>query len=141
MEFWPKARRIGAAPIFINYRREDSAGYAGRLFDRFVGELGRDQVFRDFENIPPGENFTQAIHQGIDGSVVLLVLIGPRWLTAADADGRQRLADPCDLVRREIELGLQRKLRVIPVLLPGANMPAAQDLPESLRPLTQYNAF
>jgi uncharacterized protein len=132
---------MASSTIFICYRREDSAGHAGRLFDRLVNRLGRDRVFRDIDSIQPGENFIEAIRQKINVSEVLLVLIGPRWLTAVDPEGRKRLTDGNDLVRLEIEMGIERKLRVIPVLLPGVSMPAANELPESLAPLAQYNAF
>lgn len=126
---------------FISYRREDSAGYAGRLFDRLVDKLGRDHVFRDIESIAPGDDFADSIRKQLSTCDVLLVLIGPRWLTATDGQGRKRLEDEKDLVRKEIELGLERKIRVIPVLLPGTSMPNANDLPMTLAPLAQFNAI
>lgn len=130
-----------ASTVFISYRREESAGHAGRLFDRLVGKLGRDHVFRDVDNIRPGEDFADAIRQRIQASDVLIVLIGPRWLSAADGEGRKRLEDASDLVRLEVEMGLERKMRVIPVLLSGAAMPDAKELPATLAPLTKFNAF
>ncbi len=132
---------MASSTVFISYRREDSAGHAGRLFDRLASKLGHDHVFRDVDNIRPGENFVETIRQRIDDSNVLFVLIGPRWLSAADGDGRRRLEDTSDLVRLEIELGLQRKMRVIPVLLPGAAMPNAKELPNTLAPLVKFNAY
>jgi ankyrin repeat protein len=131
----------GSSTVFISYRREDSAGHAGRLFDRLAGQLGRNHVFRDVDNIGPGENFHDAIRQKIAASDVLFVLIGRRWLTVSDESGRRRLDDTSDLVRREIEMGLERKMRIIPVLLPGAAMPAAKDLPDALAPLATLNAY
>jgi ankyrin repeat protein len=127
--------------VFISYRREDSAGYAGRLFDRFVAKLGRDHVFRDIENIAPGDNFADSIRQRLSTCDVLIVIIGPRWLTATDQQGRRRLDDEHDLARAEIELGLERKIRVIPVLLPGTTMPAVSDLPPPLAALAALNAI
>jgi len=126
--------------VFISYRREDSAGHAGRLFDHFAKKLGRDRVFRDVDKIRPGQNFVEAIRDRIHASEVLLILVGPRWLTTADGQGRRRLEDPNDLVRLEIETGLKRGMRVIPVLLPGATIPDAKELPETLVPLSQLNA-
>ncbi len=132
---------MASSTVFISYRREDSAGHAGRLFDRLAGKLGRDRVFRDVDNIRPGEDFTDVVRERIHSSEVLFVLIGPRWLTATDADGARRLDDPNDTVRLEIETGLQGKIRVIPVLLPGATMPKTKDLPGTLAPLVKLNAY
>ncbi len=132
---------MASSTVFISYRREDSAGYAGRLFDRLVDQLGRDHVFRDIENIAPGDNFADLIRKRLTTCDVLLVIIGPRWLTATDQQGRKRLEDSKDLVRTELELGLERKIRTIPVLLPGTSMPSESDLPTALAPVAQFNAI
>src|SRR5215831_6184822 len=132
---------MSSSVVFISYRREDSAGHAGRLFDRLVDHLGRDHVFRDIESIEPGEQFADSIRKRLATCDVLLALIGPRWLSATDPHGRKRREDATDLVRREIELGLERRIRVSPVLLPGATMPSPNELPESLAPLAQHNAI
>ena len=126
--------------VFICYRREDSAGHAGRLFDRIVARVGRRRVFRDVDSIQPGENFVEAVRERVAASTVLLVLIGPRWLQPSNFSERPRLADPHDLVSLEIVTALEHKLKVIPVLLNGAAMPAAQDLPTAVAPLAQLNA-
>lgn len=127
--------------IFISYRREDTVGNAGRLFDRLAERFGRDKVCRDIEDFPAGEDFVLAIKQKIERSDVLLALIGPRWLTATDEEGRWRLADENDFVRLEIVTALERNIRIIPVLLHGARMPKAKDLPGDLAPLARRNAF
>jgi ankyrin repeat protein len=132
---------MASSTVFISYRREDSAGHAGRLFDRLASKLGRDHVFRDVDNIRPGENFIEAIRNKIKASDVLFVLIGPRWLTAVDHEGRKRLEDAGDLARLEIEIGLEQKIRLVPVLLPGASMPSEKDLPASIAQLGTFNAF
>jgi hypothetical protein len=87
--------------IFINYRRDDSAGHAGRLHDRFVSVLGGRSVFMDLDDIQPGANFVNAIEEQVGACDVMLVLIGKRWL-ARDAAGRRRIDDPDDFVRIEI---------------------------------------
>src|SRR5215471_3944124 len=132
---------MASSAVFISYRREDSAGYAGRLFDRLVARLGRDHVFRDIEDIAPGDDFVDSIRQLLTTCDVVLVIIGPRWLTATDQQGRKRLEDSKDLVRAEIEQGLERKIRIIPVLLPGTSMPSENDLPAVLAPIAQFNAM
>jgi ankyrin repeat protein len=131
---------MGMPTIFISYRREDSIGHAGRLFDRLAERFGRDRVYRDIDAIEAGEDFVAAIRQQVDKSDVLLALIGPRWLTAKDAEGRSRLADENDLVRLEIATALNRNIRVVPVLLQGATMPGSRDLPTELARLAQRNA-
>ncbi|MBD5804357.1 Ankyrin repeat protein [Azoarcus sp. Aa7] len=127
--------------IFISYRRDDASGDAGRIFDRLADHFGKDRVFRDVDAIPAGEDFVEAIRHRIAQADVLLVLIGPRWLTATDGEGHWRLADDKDFVRIEILGALKRGMRVIPVLLQDAEMPRAQDLPGGLAPLAQRNAF
>ena len=124
---------MASPAIFISYRREDSSGHAGRLFDRLVEHFGKERIYRDIDTIQAGENFVEAVRQKVNVSDVVLVLIGPRWLTATDEEGRWRLADENDLVRLEIATGLERNIRVIPVLLQGASMPRAKDLPRACR--------
>ncbi|HEY7318044.1 MAG TPA: ankyrin repeat domain-containing protein [Candidatus Binatia bacterium] len=132
---------MASPAIFISYRREDSIGHAGRLYDRLAEHFGKERIYRDIDTIQAGENFVEAVRQKVNVSDVVLVLIGPRWLTATDDEGRWRLADENDLVRLEIVTGLERNSRVIPVLLQGASMPRAKDLPGALAGLAQRNAF
>jgi hypothetical protein len=68
---------------------------------------------------------------------LLLAIIGPGWVAAADANGAPRLADPNDFVRVEIEHALRRQVTVIPVLVDAAEMPAAAELPDSIAPLVR----
>src|SRR5215212_581482 len=130
-----------AKGMFISYRREESAGYTGRIADRFTEHFGKDRVFRDIDSIEPGLDFAEAIERAIGSSGVMLAVIGKNWLTATDAAGRNRLQDPHDYVRMEIAAALKRNMRVIPVLVQGASMPGTDELPEDLAPLTRRNAF
>jgi TIR domain len=127
--------------IFISYRRDDAGGHAGRLCDRLIERFGKGQIFRDLDAIDPGADFVAAIQKAVGECDVLLALIGKHWSTITDNDGRRRLEDARDFVRLEIVAALQRKIRVIPVLVQGAAMPGARDLPDVLRPLAQRNAF
>ena len=117
------------AKLFINYRREDTAPYAGRLYDRLTAHFGAGQVFIDIDQIEPGEDFVEAINAKVGACEVAIVSIGPDWLSVADASGKRRLDDTEDFVRMEILAALERKIRVIPVLVGGARMPTKQDLP------------
>lgn len=127
--------------IFLSYRRGDTAGHAGRLFDRLADRFGRDAVFMDVDTIRPGEDFARAISDRIGTCDVLIALIGDQWLTMTDAAGRRRVDDPQDFVRSEVEAALQRGIPILPVLVEGARMPAASELPESLRELVQRQAM
>ncbi|WMJ09027.1 SUMF1/EgtB/PvdO family nonheme iron enzyme [Nitrosomonas sp. sh817] len=129
------------AKIFINYRRKDSAPYAGRLYDRLAGHFGYDHVFMDIDQIEPGEVFDQVIEDKLAAVQAAVVLIGEHWLDITDANGQRRLDDPDDWVRLEIAAVLERGIRVIPVLVGGATMPKSTQLPECLGPLTRRQAI
>ena len=133
----PRPKR---SAIFVNYRREDSAGHAGRLFDRLSGRFP-DRVFMDIDTIEPGIDFVGVIEEAVGGCEVLIVVIGRAWLSATDAAGRRRLDNPSDFVRLEIAAALDRSIRIIPVLVEGAAMPAPEELPPDLIRLTRRNAI
>jgi len=132
-------RRRARYRVFLSYRRDDSAGHAGRLYERLVDDLGHGAVFIDVEKIPAGAHFEQVIAGRIATAETVLVVIAPGWVDARDAAG-SRLEQPADFVRREIEMALAQAKRVIPVLVGGARMPAAGELPPTIRPLAALNA-
>src|SRR6266849_9844494 len=123
--------------VFISYRREDAADAAGRLYDSLTDHF-RDQVFMDIDTIEPGVDFIDVVNQAVGSCDVLLALIGRQWTTAVDAKGRRRLEDEDDFVRLEIKAALDRKVRVIPVLLQGASMPGSDELPQALSGLSFF---
>jgi uncharacterized protein with WD repeat len=127
--------------VFISYRRQDTEYFAGQLYDRLADRLGDDQVFMDVARIGLGIDFTEAITQAVSTCQVLLAVIGPLWLTATDEHGRRRLDDPKDFVRLEIQAALERGIRVIPILVSGAKMPRADQLPRRLAKLARRNAI
>ena len=129
-----------AKRIFISYRRSDTQMAAGRLHDSLVGRFGGPSVFRDKEAIRPGYDWIDEIQNALAGDVVVVALLGPQWTDSRDAEGRRRLDDPEDANRVELETALTKKVPVIPVLVEGANMPDADDLPSSLRALIRRNA-
>ncbi|MEU7818616.1 toll/interleukin-1 receptor domain-containing protein [Pseudonocardia sp. NPDC049154] len=126
--------------IFLSYRREDTRHMAGRLADRLTGRFTAVQVFMDVDTIEPGMDFARAIAEAVETCDVLLALIGPRWLGVDARSGRPRLHDPSDYVSLEIRFALERDVRVIPVLIDGADMPEATELPRRLQPLVNRNA-
>jgi TIR domain len=111
------------------------------LYDRLADRFGAGQVFMDVDTIELGVDFGEAINRAVAACKVLLAVIGPDWLTAADEQGRRRLDNPDDFVRLEIEAALDRDVRVIPILAQGAVMPGRDDLPESLARLARRNAL
>jgi len=130
-----------ASRIFISYRREDARGDAGRLTDDLKESFGAGRIFRDIETIEPGVDFVEALNRAVSLCPVLLAIIGPNWHTVKDAAGRRRLDDPHDFIRLEIGTALSRNIRVIPVLVGGASMPKAEDLPENLQLLARRQAY
>ena len=124
--------------IFVSYRRQETSHLAGRLYDRLADRFGEGQVFIDVDPIEPGVDFAEEISRAVAICKVLLAVIGPNWLTAADEQGHRRLDDPDDIVRLEIEDALARDVRVIPILVEGAAMPGQRDLPESLAGLAGF---
>lgn len=129
------------AGIFINYRREDAAADAGRLFDDLRRRCKDEHVFMDL-TIEAGKDFRAALSEKLETCDVLLALMGPRWLHVTnEATGKRRLDEEQDFVRLEIETALAQQKLVIPVILPGAKMPSPESLPESIRELAWRNAF
>jgi formylglycine-generating enzyme required for sulfatase activity len=130
-----------AAKVFISYRREDSAGYAGRVYDRLEREFGRDRVVMDVDAIPLGADFVKVIGEEVGKCDVLLAIIGSGWLDACDEDGNRRLENPADFVRIEIATALTRDIPVIPILLDGTRIPRADRLTDDLKKLSVRNAL
>ena len=127
--------------IFISYRRADSAGYAGRIYDRLTAHFGVDAVFMDVDTIEAGLDFVEVLQNAVQSCDVLIALIGRRWLDSKDADGKRRLENPEDFVRVEIAAALDRDIRVIPVLVDGVLMPRSIELPDNLKTLARRNAL
>ncbi len=129
-----------ADAIFISYRRDDSEGEAGRLFDDLTRAFGSEAVFMDVAGIKPGADFRKAIDDNVASCGVFLAVVGPTWATITNAEGKRRLDDPNDFVALEIASALKREVPVIPVLVHDAKMPAVTLLPESLQSFAYRNS-
>jgi hypothetical protein len=125
--------------IFISYRRDDSEGQAGRLYDDLIREFGTGSVFMDVAAIDPGLDFRKVIDRNVSQCGVLLALIGPAWLDAEDESGTRRLYNPLDFVRLETAAALKREIPVVPVLVAKARMPRPEELPDDLKELAYRN--
>jgi len=131
---------IQGRAIFISYRRDDSEGETGRLFDDLVRAYGDASVFMDVAGIQPGIDFRKAIDANVSSCGVLLAVIGPAWASVKSSDGARRLDNPDDYVRLEIASALTRNIPVIPVLVHDARMPRLEDLPDNLKDLRYRNS-
>ena len=125
--------------IFISYREKDSAGEAGRLVDSLKEHFEDDQIFMDIDKIEPGVDFSDAISHSLECCDVMLAIIGPRWM--GDTKQISRIKNDGDWVRLEIATALARNIRVVPVLVDGAELPTAEELPDDLQPLLKRQAY
>ncbi len=133
-----RGKRKGEHRIFVSYRRRgDSAGYGGRIAEKMIEYFGNKQCFLDVEDIEAGVDFETTITEAVNTCDVIVIVIGPDWTTQTDDKGSQRLRDPQDFVRIEVSVALQRNIRIIPVLVGGAQMPNLEELPEVLEGLTR----
>lgn len=126
--------------IFINYRRDDSRAYAGWLYERLLTRFP-NWVFRDVTSLEPGMRWSDAITNTVSQANVCIAVIGPEWLSIRDEAGRRRLDNPDDNVRQEILIALQHGVKMIPVLVGGAEMPHREELPAELRPICDWQAI
>lgn len=142
VEQTPPVNKPARSPrIFISYRRADSADITGRIYDRLAGHFGESAIFKDVDSIPPGVDFKEHLEKAVGKCKVFLAVIGERWLEATDSLQNNRLQDPRDFVRIELEAALDRKILVVPLLVRGASMPEEENLPPSLRKLVYRNAI
>src|SRR5262245_39831939 len=130
-----------AGNIFINYRRDESGHVAGRLNESLAPKFGRSKLFMDVDNIPVGRDFEEYLNSQVAACDAMLAIIGPNWVNAKDESGQRRLDNPEDFVVIEIGAALARKIPVVPVLVDGARMPKASELPDSLKLLAKRQAI
>jgi hypothetical protein len=126
--------------VFINYRRADAEATALAIYDRLAPRLGKENVFLDHEVLIGGDDWRKTINARIDSCGVMLALIGPNWLNALhDRSQQEALGEIEDVAREEIERALARDLdiEIVPLLLKDAPMLSPDDLPKSLRQLTE----
>src|SRR5512139_3986869 len=130
----------GQSTIILSYRREDSAGVTGRIFDRLSQEFGTDRVFMDIDSMPAGVDFHDHLQEILADCGALLVVVGKGWRSQRKGQA-PRIMDPDDWVRIEVETALDRGIPVVPLLIDGATLPTRDQLPESLWPLLRRNAL
>jgi TIR domain len=126
--------------IFISYRRSDTAGHTGRLYDRLSQHFGPDRLFMDIATLEAGVDFANRIGEALDESAVVLAVIGDQWESPA-SDGTRRIDHPMDFVHQELAGALVRGLPIIPVLVEGRTMPAPTTLPPPIQGVSRYQAL
>jgi hypothetical protein len=127
--------------IFVCYRRTDAPAHAGRIYDRLVERFGTDNVYRDLDSTTPGADFAEVINQTIAKCDAVVAVIGKDWRSVTGQWRRRRLQDDSgDWVLREIAAALKRNIRVVPVLVEGAKMPDAGELPEDVQVFARRHA-
>ena len=121
--------------VFLSYRKSDSVYATAAIADRLARHYGQENVFRDRDSLPLGAVFPRRILSALERCDVVLALVGASWLDATDRAGRRRLDDPDDWVRMELRMAFERDIPVVPVLLDGTPMPAADLLPADIAAL------
>jgi TM2 domain-containing membrane protein YozV len=127
------------AKIVLSYRRNDSAGVTGRIWDHLCQRYGQREVFMDVDSIPVGVNFREYFASVLDAAKLLVVVIGPHW-AGSRRGAASRLHNEDDEIRIEIELAKKLHVPILPVLVDGATMPNQEDVPESLSGALKVNA-
>jgi hypothetical protein len=136
----PKPHAAAGINVFISYRRSDTEAVTGRIRDNMAMRFGESSIFMDIDSIPFGSDFRDQVRQALDRSDVVLAIVGRGWI-GESAVGTARIREDRDPVRFEIEMALARAIPIIPVLVQGALMPAAEELPPGLRDFSFRNAI
>jgi hypothetical protein len=124
--------------IILSYRRSDSDVITGRIRDKLASYYGEDAVFMDIDSISLGFDYRKQIKDALLQNTIFVAIIGPKWLGTKGTE--TRINEENDPVRIEVETALQQGIPVIPVLVSGATMPNATELPSSLQNLCYFNA-
>ncbi len=124
-------------PTFISYRRSDCQDVAVELRDLLAARLGSVNVFLDERDIEPGRPFPKVLRDRLQSAGAMIVLIGPTWASARTGRTR-RLFAKHDWCRTEVEIALKRRIPLFPVLVKGATLPRARELPRSIQRLGRY---
>lgn len=120
--------------VFISYRRDDTAHWAGELAKAISMMLGPERVFFDVGSGSPGLDFRGLIDDAMAESSVVAVVIGKAYF-AAGWDGQRRIDDQYDWVRTELRAAIASSKPLRVVLVGSAVSPALGDLPPDIRAL------
>jgi len=128
-------------PIFLSYRRADSAAATGRLNDAIGRRFGTEAVYMDTSATAWGEEWPTALQTAITSARIVIVVMGPNWIREDDDFGRRLIDKPDDWVRREIELALGARKVILPLLVDSADMPPREAFPPEIANITERHAI
>ncbi len=118
--------------IFISYRRDDVPEFTSKIYEALTKRFGQGAVFKDVDSIPLGVDYKERIRSVLDATRIAVVVIGEKWLRIKGESGQQRLYEPDDYVRMEVEYFLNRRIPVIPVYTGNAKFPREKELPPTI---------
>ena len=127
--------------VFISYRRQDSQQVCEELFRHLTKNLPGLKVFMDVEGIAPGRKWKAELEKEVKKCQVLIVLMGPDWISIENDEGIRRITERKDYVRQEISSAIRNHKSIIPILVNGATIPNEVELPYSIKHLTRHQAF
>src|SRR5262249_45505682 len=131
-------QRFGSRRMFLCYRRDDGGSTALRIYDRLARDFGKENIFKDVDDIPFGVDFVEHLEEEVKKYDVMFVIIGPRWFERGPNEER-RIDNKYDFVRAESASALRRSIPVVPLLIDGASMPPANKLPDDIKALARRN--
>ena len=124
---------VRVAVVFVNYRVCEQPGYATLIHHTIAEEFGADEVFIASRSVAAGEDFVRRVFEVLRRCEVVLALVGKTWLDhLGDEDD--------DWVQRELREAFTLGVRVIPVLLEDAELPARNRLPMGIAALADCQA-
>lgn len=132
--------------IYISYRRDDKRGETsatGKLFCSLGSRYGQDNVFVDQGSLTIG-NYKTQINEWLDRADVLIAVIGNLdiWLgTTQEKRKRSRIKLRNDWVRYELQTAIDRKIPIIPLFVGNVESISINQLPTSLRSISEMQAF
>jgi hypothetical protein len=128
--------------IYISYRRGDSRPEAKKIWKILSDEFGDENVLFDVSNLSSYTKFYTQLEIALQVCHILLVIIGPDWMTIRDERGNLKIRNYGDYVQIEIRSFLfSQNKKILPVLVGGATMPAQSDLPTTLQGLETMQPF
>jgi hypothetical protein len=135
------SEEVDVSAVFISYRRSDTGRISRLIGDYLESRFGDDRIFMDVFDIDLGIDFHEKLAEKLARCDVMLIVIGPEWLSCEAADGSRRIDKADDYVRIEIEAALGRKIPLVPVFVDGVSAVDSKDLPDELRALAKRNGI
>jgi hypothetical protein len=123
-------RHQGPFDVFLSYRRESGAFAARAIFETL--EHRGYRVFLDVDRLKSGR---------FDTKLLLHIQNTPNFVVIMSEGGLDRCHDREDWLRREIAHAIQCRCNILPIMMPGFEMPKPARLPPNIRKLPSFNAI